>query len=44
MPVIAIHQCCAGFHMALVFAPNHKGRRPVLQQWSVALITADRTG
>jgi fatty acid desaturase len=23
--VIAIHQCCAGFYMALVFAPNHKG-------------------
>ncbi len=23
--VIGIHQCCAGFYMALVFAPNHKG-------------------
>jgi fatty acid desaturase len=23
--VIAIHQCGAGFYMALVFAPNHKG-------------------
>ncbi|MDQ6771751.1 MAG: acyl-CoA desaturase [Candidatus Dormibacteraeota bacterium] len=23
--VIVIHQCCAGFYMALVFAPNHKG-------------------
>jgi fatty acid desaturase len=25
MLVIVIHQCCAGFYMALVFAPNHKG-------------------
>ncbi len=23
--VIAIHQCCGGLYMALVFAPNHKG-------------------
>jgi fatty acid desaturase len=23
--VIVVHQCCAGFYMALVFAPNHKG-------------------
>lgn len=23
--VIVIHQCCAGFYMAVVFAPNHKG-------------------
>ena len=25
MLVIAIHQCCGGFYLALVFAPNHKG-------------------
>ena len=25
MLAIAIHQCCSGFYMALVFAPNHKG-------------------
>ena len=23
--VIVIHQCCGGFYLALVFAPNHKG-------------------
>ena len=23
--VIAVHQCCGGFYLALVFAPNHKG-------------------
>jgi fatty acid desaturase len=23
--VIVIHQCCGGFYMASVFAPNHKG-------------------